>query len=124
MNTDSVMRIKPFEEHKDALFTDYIIQLFNAHCSENSHEMIKYLVDSLQEEALDNEAFMPGLIFGCMVHMLMMMQVISIEKSMSLEEATQDYIKMYQSNRKGLAKMLGNRPDYAKEMINKINFDD
>lgn len=124
MNSDSIMRIKPFEEHKDELFTDYIIQLFNAHCSENSHEMIKYLVDSLQEEALENEAFMPGLIFGCMVHMLMMMQVISVEKGLNLEEATQDYIKMYQSNRKGLAKMLGNRPDYAREMINKIHFED
>lgn len=120
MNLDSFMEILPFEEHKDQLFTDYVLQLFNAHCSDNSHEMIKFLVDSLEDEALSNEAFMPGLIFGCMVHMLMMMQAIALEKDMNLHEANTEYIDMYQRNRTKLAKMLGNRPDYAKLMISRF----
>ncbi len=111
------MNIKPFEEHKDQLFTDYAMQLFNAHCSDDSHEMVKYFVDSLEEEAESNAAFIPGLVFGCMVHMLMMAQIISIEKGVDLKEAVSSYIDMYQKNRVNLSKMLGNRPDYAKGLI-------
>jgi hypothetical protein len=113
------MRIKPFEEHKDQLFTDYALQLFNAHCSDDSQELIKYLINSLEEEATNNDAFMPGLIFGCMVHMLMMSQMIALEKGLSLDESVSTYIKMYQKNRSSLAKMLGNRPDYAKDLVKK-----
>ena len=117
MYIEDVMNIKPFEEHKDQLFTDYAMQLFNAHCFDDSHEMIKYFVDSLEEEAESNAAFIPGLVFGCMVHMLMMAQIISIEKGVDLKEAVSSYIEMYQKNRVNLAKMLGNRPDYAKGLI-------
>jgi hypothetical protein len=117
MYTEHIMNIKPFEEHKDQLFTDYAMQLFNAHCSDDSHEMIKYFVDSLEEEAESNAAFIPGLVFGCMVHMLMMAQIISIEKDVDLKEAVSSYIDMYQKNRVNLSKMLGNRPDYAKGLI-------
>jgi hypothetical protein len=117
MYIEDVMNIKPFEEHKDQLFTDYAMQLFNAHCSDDSHEMVKYFVDSLEEEAESNAAFIPGLVFGCMVHMLMMAQIISIEKGVDLKEAVSSYIDMYQKNRVNLSKMLGNRPDYAKGLI-------
>jgi len=117
MNTGSTMRIKPFEEHKDQLFTDYALQLFNAHCSDDSQELIKYLINSLEEEATNNNAFMPGLIFGCMVHMLMMSQALALEKGLSLDESVSSYIKMYQKNRSSLAKMLGNRPDYARDLV-------
>jgi hypothetical protein len=117
MYTERIMNIKPFEEHKDQLFTDYAMQLFNAHCSDDSHEMIKYFVESLEEEAESNAAFIPGLVFGCMVHMLMMAQIISIEKDVDLKEAVSSYIDMYQKNRVNLSKMLGNRPDYAKGLI-------
>lgn len=120
MYVGNKMKIKPFEEHKDQLFTDYAMQLFNAHCADNNHEMIKFLVDSLEEEANDNPAFLPGLVFGCMVHMLMMTQIISLEREVPLDEATASYVSMYQNNRKNLAKMLGNRPDYAKELIEKF----
>lgn len=121
MNLDIFMESLPFEEHKDQLFTDYAIQLFNAHCAVDSHQMIKFLVESLEEEAINNEAFLPGLVFGCMVHMLMMMQTIAIEKEIDVEEASSIYIDMYQNNRIKLAKMLGNRPDYAKMIISRYN---
>jgi hypothetical protein len=114
------MDIKPFEEHKDQLFTDYAMQLFNAHCADDSHEMLKYLIESLEDEAEDNPAFLPGLVFGCMVHMLMMTQVISLEKDISVEEVNASYVSMYQKNRVNLAKMLGNRPHYAKNLIEKL----
>jgi hypothetical protein len=117
MNTGNNMKIEPFKEHRDELFSDYAMQLFNAHCGEDSHKMIKFLVNSLEEEAEDNPAFMPGLVFGCMVHMLMMMQLVALEKGVSMDEANLFYSKMYQGNRKKLAKMLGNRPDYAKGLV-------
>ena len=117
MHTGNTMKIRPFREHQDELFTDYAMQLFNAHCGEDSHDMIKFLVNSLEDDAQDNPAFLPGLVFGCMVHMLMMTQVIALEKGISVQEATSSYVKMYQGNRIHLAKMLGNRPDYAKELV-------
>lgn len=124
MSSSNTMEIKPFEEHKDQLFTDYSLQLFNAHCSDDSQYMIKSLVSSLEEEADDNIAFLPGLVFGCMIHMLMMVQIISLEKEIPLEEAKDAYILMYQKNRNNLAQMLGNRPDYAKELITKFSSED
>jgi hypothetical protein len=124
MELGNLMHIKPFEEHKDQLFTDYAMQLFNAHCSENSHEMIKFLINSLEEEAKGNDAFFPGLVFGCMVHMLMMMQIISLEKESSIDEANSFYSNLYQKNRKNLSMMLGNRPDYARDILSKIEKED
>lgn len=120
MYKDCNMKIKKFEEHKDELFTDYVLQIFNAHCADDNAEILKILISSFDEQASDNMAFMPGLIFGSMVHMLMMMQIISLEKGISLHEAVQEYIAMYQESRTKLAKMLGNRPEYAKDMINNL----
>jgi hypothetical protein len=56
--------------------------------------------------------------------MLMMTQIISLERDVPISEATASYVSMYQSNRKNLAKMLGNRPDYAKELITKLSEED
>lgn len=112
--------MKPFEEYKDQLFTDYAMQLFNAHCSDNNSDLVKYLIESFEDEAEDNAAFLPGLVFGCMVHMLMLAQVVSLEKGIPLSEVTSSYTNLYQKNRLNLSKMLGNRPEYAKEVIQKI----
>ena len=110
------MEIRPFKEHQDSLFSDFIMQLFNAHCSENSHEMISFLISSLEEDA-KNPVFLPGLVYGSMIHMFMMMQIIADEKGITFSEAIDDYIAMYQDNRQSLSKMLGNRPEYATNLV-------
>lgn len=114
------MRIKPFEEHKDDLFTDYVLQIFNAHVSEDNHKVLEELMESFAREACDQKAFFPGIIFGAMVHMLVMMQIISKEKTCSMDQSMQEYNLMYNENRNALSRMLGNRPEYAEEMVNKF----
>lgn len=114
------MKIKPFEEHKDNLFTDYVLQMFNAHTTEDNHELLESLMESYSAEALEQKSFFPGIIFGAMVHMLMMMKIISKESMITIEEAMQDYNDMYNQNRPALSRMLGNRPEYAEELVNKF----
>ena len=111
------MRIRPFEEHKDNLFTDYVLQIFNAHTSEDNHEVLEMLMESFSKEAYEQKSFFPGVIFGAMVHMLMMMQIISKEKMCSMEESMEEYNNLYNQNRNTLSRMLGNRPEYAEEMV-------
>jgi len=110
------MEIRPFKEYQDVLFTDYIMQLFNAHCSENSQEMITFLISSLEDDA-KNPVFLPGLVYGSMIHMFLMMQEIAQEKGVPMGEAIDEYVSKYSEKRINLAKMLGNRPEYASDLI-------
>jgi len=114
------MRINPFREHRDNLFTDFALQIFNAHVSDNSQDNLSQLMDSYQSDAKDNPAFMPGVIFGSMVHMFMMMQILSKEKGIETQEMVKEYTEHYNSNRTKLSRMLGNRPEYAKKLANKF----
>lgn len=114
------MKIRPFREHRDNLFTDYSLQIFNAHTSDNSQENLSQLMDSYQSEAMDNPAFMPGVIFGSMVHMFMMIQMLADERDIKSSEMIKAYTDHYNENRSKLAKMLGNRPEYADKLIREM----
>lgn len=115
MNLD--MEIRPFKEHQDDLFTDFAMQIFNAHTSQDSGSVLSTLMDSYKNDAVDNPAFLPGVIFGSMVHMYMMIQMIAESRLESTEETIKFYNDMYNQSRKNLSKMLGNRPEYAKQII-------
>ena len=114
------MRINPFREHRDSLFTDFALQIFNAHVSDNSQDNLSQLMDSYQSDAKDNPAFMPGVIFGSMVHMFMMIQMLAEERDIEKEEMIKEYTDYYNINRVKLAKMLGNRPEYANKLIREM----
>jgi hypothetical protein len=111
------MKIDPFEEHKDTLFTDYVMQMFNAHISEDSHKMLEALINSYETEAVNKKSFFPGIIFGAMVHMMMLMQIISDQEDQELSETVSRYNELYNAHRNKLSNMLGNRPEYAEAMI-------
>lgn len=111
------MKIDPFEEHKDTLFTDYVMQMFNAHISDNSHQVLEALISSYETEAVNKKSFFPGIIFGAMIHMMMLIQIIADENDEETKEVVLKYNKLYNVNRNKLAKMLGNRPEYAEALI-------
>jgi hypothetical protein len=114
------MNIKPFREHRDNLFTDFALQIFNAHVSDNSQDNLSKLMDSYESEAMGNPAFMPGVIFGSMVHMFMMIQMLASERELETSEMVKVYTEYYNMNRSKLAKMLGNRPEYADKLIREM----
>lgn len=114
------MHIEPFREHRDNLFTDFALQIFNAHASDNSQDNLSQLMDSYESEAIGNPAFMPGIIFGAMVHMYMMIQMLAEERELETSEMIQVYTEYYNMNRVKLAKMLGNRPEYADKLIREM----
>lgn len=114
------MNIEPFREHRDNLFTDFALQIFNAHASDNSQDNLSQLMDSYESEATDNPAFMPGIIFGAMVHMYMMIQMLADERELETTEMIKVYTEYYNINRRKLAKMLGNRPEYADKLIREM----
>lgn len=111
------MKIDPFQEHKDTLFTDYVMQMFNAHISEDSHSVLEALISSYEFEATSKKSFFPGIIFGAMVHIMMLIQIIAEQEGEEITETVEKYNELYNSNRKKLAGMLGNRPEYAEAMI-------
>lgn len=123
MNVD--MEIRPFREHQDDLFTDFAMQIFNAHTSQGDENILSVLMDSYKDDATSNPAFLPGVIFGSMVHMYMMIQMIADSRYESIEETIKFYNEAYNKSRKNLSRMLGNRPEYAKALIQDFidNFD-
>ena len=102
------MKVNPFQEHKDTLFTDYVMQMFNAHISEDSHSVLEALITSYEAEATSKKSFFPGIIFGAMVHMMMLMQIISEQDDTELSETVEKYNELYNSNKKELD-LLTNR---------------
>jgi hypothetical protein len=52
--------------------------------------------------------------------MFMMVQMLSDERGIETEEMIKEYTDYYNINRVKLAKMLGNRPEYANKLIRKM----
>jgi len=103
----------------DDLFTDYAMQLFMAFMREGKPLVEEYM-KTLEQEFLTNESFTPGLVFGMLMHMMLLIKVISTINDTEIEETLSLYALEYNDNRKHFAGFPTNHPKFAKELMKQI----
>lgn len=112
--------MNPFElNENDDLFTDYAMQLFMAFMQEGKPLVEEYM-KTLEKEFLNNESFTPGLVFGMLMHMMLMIKVISSMNDSTMQETLSLYALEYNDNRKHFAGFPTNHPKFAKAMLREI----
>lgn len=109
----------------DDLFTDYALQLLSAFLDENQGTVTE-LMSSYELEKGNEMSFMPGVIYGCMIHMSLFIATIADQYDISPKEAFKMYAMSYNSEtRKHLSLIKGLHPEFAEkvlaEQINKLN---
>jgi hypothetical protein len=114
------------DENED-LYTDYALQIFSAFV-DNNQITIAELMASYESSNGDDLTFMPGVIFGCMIHMGLLVATIAEQHNMSPQEAFERYALSYNTDtRKHLTKVSGLHPSVAKMVlereISKLKFD-
>lgn len=99
----------------DQLFTDYAMQLFVAFMKEGQ-KLVEDYIKTLDEE-FSNETFTPGLVFGLLLHMMLMTKVVSSISENTIEETLNLYALEYQDNRNYFSNFPTNHPKFAKALI-------
>lgn len=99
----------------DELFTDYAMQLYMAFMKEGQ-KLVEDYIKTLDDE-FSSEIFTPGLVFGLLLHMLLMTKVVSSVTDNSIEETLNLYALEYQDNRRYFSNFPTNHPDFAKALI-------
>lgn len=112
--------MEPIDLSKDnELFTDYALQLFMAYMQEGKPLVEEYM-RSLHDEFLENETFTPGLVFGMLMHMMLMIKVISSVTEGSMKDTLNLYALEYNDNRNYFANFPTNHPKFAQALLNEI----
>lgn len=82
----------------DTLYTDYAIQILSAYVSQDLFSM-KDLLESFKDEDVDEQLFMPGIIFGLMFHITNILNAFSEAAHVDVDEIFQSYAMDYASIR-------------------------
>jgi hypothetical protein len=107
------------------LFTDYAIQLLSAFLDENQNTVTE-LMSSYEKDKENELSFLPGVLYGCMIHMSLFISTIADYHDISPREAFQMYATSYNTEtRKHLSMVDGLHPEFAEkvlaEQLKKIN---
>lgn len=112
--------MEPIDLSKDDdLFTDYAMQLFMAYMQEGKPLVEEYM-KSIQDDFVDNETFTPGLVFGMLMHMMLMVKVISSITEASIKDTLNLYALEYNDNRNYFANFPTNHPKFAQALLKEI----
>lgn len=95
MNED--FKWEPDEEQLDAndtLYTDIVAQLVSSWFTGNT-KVIGSVCESIGDDIQDNPSGMPGLLFGCMLHITTLLDKIAAEKGIDIKQAWAEYLDEY-----------------------------
>jgi hypothetical protein len=104
----------------DELYSDIAFQMFSAYMNPNG-SMINELMESYSFTNEDDPTFMPGVIFGCMMHMAILLSSIASVTDSSVSDAFSSYAEMYNLEvREQMAKIPGMHQAFAKSVYEKL----
>ena len=81
-------------DSNDELYTDIAMQMLSAYLN-NDKNVTNELMLSYSSDNEEDPAFMPGVIFGCMLHLGVLLATIAESSSMTIEEAFSHYANSY-----------------------------
>jgi len=99
---------------EEYLYTDYAMQLITAFSNEGASDM-KTLLSTYEEEEINDPSFLPGLIFGFLVHCQLLLSCVSLKSEIDSEDLFQEYARYYNSQRDTLREIEPLNPSIAKE---------
>jgi len=115
------MSNEPTLNSSDELYTDIAFQMFTAYIAQNP-QVTSELMDSYTSSNDNDAAFMPGVIFGCMMHMGILLATLAEATNMEIQDAFQLYAKAYNLDlRDRLVNIPALHQDVAKEMFDRIS---
>lgn len=98
MNED--FKWEPDEQNlstNDTLYTDFIAQLVSSWFTSNT-KIIGSVCRSIGNDIAHNPSGMPGLLFGCMLHITTLIEKIATEKGISARDAWSQYLEEYNTD--------------------------
>jgi hypothetical protein len=95
------------------LYTDYTMQLFTAFAHKGIVDMQGLL--STYDDELDDESFIPGILFGFLVHFEMLLTCMATSLEKEVEEVFLAYAGYYNENRESLKEIPPLNPSFAKK---------
>lgn len=104
----------------DSLFTDYALEMLAAFLDPD-RQTISSLIGSYSSGNENSAAFLPGVLFGSMYHLSIVMAKIAEALDKSVEEVFQEYAMDYHLHiRDTLKSIKGLHPSYAADYLEKI----
>ena len=118
MNIDDDLRnFKP--DLNTELYSDIAFQMLSAYI-QGDKTMGNALFAGLSDS--DDQLLLPGIIYGCIIHMGILLSTISEATSSNMEEVFQLYAKTYNTEiRERLSEMPALYPQFANAMLDQIN---
>lgn len=108
----------------DELYSDIAFQMFAAYMNPNG-TMINELMESYSHTNEDDPTFMPGVIFGCMMHMAVLLSSIAAESNIRVSDAFSAYAEMYNMEiRKDMALIPSMHQQFAKKIYERLKEDE
>lgn len=81
----------------DTLYTDIVAQLVSSWFTGNT-KVIASVCESIGDDIQHNPSGMPGLLFGCMLHITTLLDKIAQEKGIDIKQAWAEYLSEYNSD--------------------------
>lgn len=101
------------------LYSDIAFQMLSAYI-QGDKDMGNALFAGLSDS--DDQLLLPGIIYGCIIHMGILLSTISEATSSNMEEVFQLYAKTYNTEiRERLSEMPALYPQFANAMLDQIN---
>jgi hypothetical protein len=107
--------------NEEYLYTDYAIQLVSAFINKEPKNM-PMLFETFNEE-LEDPAFIPGLMFGFLIHIESLFNTLGAIENVTVTEAFQKYALYYGSIREELKRIEPLNPSFAKQALKELRED-
>jgi hypothetical protein len=105
-------------DNQEYLYTDYAIQILSAFLNKETHS-IAGLLDTFDNE-LEDPAFVPGILFGFLIHIESLFSTLADLQDMSVSEVFQKYALYYDSIREELEQIQPLKPSFAKQALKEL----
>ncbi len=81
-------------DENDVLYTDIVTQLVSSWFTGDT-SVIQSVCTSINDDIEDNISGLPGILFGCMMHITTLLSKIAAEKDIDVKEAWLEYLNDY-----------------------------
>jgi hypothetical protein len=104
----------------DELYTDIAIQMFSAHIHGESGAIAE-LMESYGKSYGDNPTFMPGVVFGFIMHMGILIATLAESTDQSIESVYKSYVDAYNTGlRSKLTSIASLHPDEVVKLMEEL----
>lgn len=105
----------------NTLYTDMVLEIMGSWVN-GDFEVIETVTKSIASEMGDNDTVMPGLLFGALMHMGVLIAQISSLTGDDMEKVWTNYLHNYLTEtRKNMVKIPVLHPKFAEELAKKMD---